>query len=99
MEKQDYSALSFEEKVRAAESIDRYIALLEKQIEDAKKQLEECTPDRDAIYTSLLEEVKAKNIKDEKVNDLFVTYFSKEDVAWLDDAGLLKKLQENGANE
>ena len=54
---------------------------------------------RAKIFARLLVLAKEKNLKDEKVNDLFVTYFSKEDVTWLDDAGLLKKLQENGANE
>jgi len=90
--------LSFEEKVKAAKAVDSLIAEMEAQIESCKQTIAECTPDRDAIYASLLEDVKSKGVKDydEQVDDLFVTLFSKEDVAWLDDAGLLKKLQENG---
>lgn len=91
--------MTFEEKVQAAKSVDSFISMLEEQIAMSKKTLEETMPDRDAIYASLLKDVKDKGIKDEKVNDLFVTYFSKEDITWLDDEGLLKKLQENAAGE
>ena len=91
--------MSFEELVSIAKSTDDTISNLEESIKNMQDTLKAIEEKRVEIFAKLLSTVKEKNIKDEKINDLFVTYFSKEDITWLDDAGLLKKLQENGANE
>lgn len=90
---------SFEELVSIAKSADDTISKLEESIKNMQETLKTVEEKRVEIFAKLLEMSKKKKLKDEKVNDLFVTYFSKEDITWLDDAGLLKKLQENKANE
>ena len=95
----DCEKMSFEELVRFAKSTDDSITAFEEQKKMLEETLSLAQEQRANIFARLLTLAKEKNIKDEKVNDLFVTYFSREDVTWLDDAGLLAKLQENGANE
>lgn len=91
--------MTFEELVRFAKSTDDSIASLESQIKQIQEFLSLAQEQRAKIFSKLLSLAKEKNIKDEKVNDLFVTYFSKEDVTWLDDNGLLAALKKNGAKE
>jgi hypothetical protein len=87
------------EKVVRAKTLDNEIESLEQQKKELDDKLKVLTSTREAVYLDLLKDVKEQGIKDQQVNDLFVTYFSKEDVTWLDDSGLLKKLQENGAKD
>ena len=89
----------FENLVYLAKSTDDKISELEESINKMQEELKKAQEERTDIFARLLAAVKENNVKDEQVDDLFVTYFSKEDITWLDDAGLLKKLQENGANE
>jgi len=91
--------MTFEELVSIAKSTDDTISKLEESIKNMQETLKAVEEKRVEIFAKLLTMSKEMNIKDKKVNNLFVTYFSKEDITWLDDAGLLKKLQENGANE
>ena len=91
--------MTLNEKVIKAKTLDDEIESLENQKKELEEKIKSLNSERDEIYSDLLVEAKNAGIKDEKLNDLFLTYFSKEDVTWLDDAGLLKKLQENGANE
>jgi hypothetical protein len=91
--------MTFEELVDFAKHTDDSIAQAEEAVKAGQELLNLMQEQKAKIAAKLLVMVKERNIKDEKVNDLFVTYFSKEDITWLDDAGLLKKLQENGANE
>ena len=85
--------------VAMAKAIDDEITALEAQKKELEEKLKTLNENRAQVYLDLLNEVKSRGIKEEKVNDLFVNYFSKEDVTWLDDAALLKKLQENNATE
>ena len=87
------------EKVIKAKSLDDEIEALENQKKELEEKLKSLNESRDSVYLDLLSDVKEQGIRDQQINDLFVTYFSEEDVTWLDDAGLLKKLQENKANE
>ena len=80
-------------------SSDDEIDSLENQKKELEEKLKVLNETRDAVYLDLLKDAKAENLKDEKVNDLFVTYFSKEDVTWLDDEGLLAALKQNGAKQ
>jgi len=91
--------MSLNEKVVKAKTLDDSIESLELQKKELEEKIKTLTEERDSVYLELLTEAKEKHIKDEKVNDLFLTYFSREDVTWLDDAGLLKKLQENKATD
>ena len=91
--------MTFEELVKFAKQTDDFISALEEQKKNIDEGICLAQEQRAEIFSKLLELTKEKKIKDEKVDDLFITYFSKEDITWLDDAGLLKKLQENGANE
>ena len=91
--------MTLNEKVIKAKSLDDEIEALENQKKELEEKLKAINSERDEVYSDLLIEAKNARIKDEKLNDLFLTYFCKEDVTWLDDAGLLKKLQENGATE
>ena len=82
-----------------AKSMDDEIERLTSQKKELDEKLKALTESRDAVYLDILKDVKEQGIKDQQVNDLFVTYFSKNEITWLDDAGLLKALQENGANK
>lgn len=91
--------MTLNEKVIKAKSLDDEIEALENQKKELEEKIKAMNLERDEVYSNLLIEAKNVGIKDKKLNDLFLTYFSKEDITWLDDAGLLKKLQENGATE
>ena len=91
--------MTLEEKVLKAKELDDSIDQLNAEIKALQEKLASTTEERVNVYADLLADAKAADIKDQKVNDLFITYFSKEDITWLDDAGLLAKLQENGANQ
>ncbi len=94
----DCEQMSLEELVRFAKSTDDSLAAFEEQKKNLEEVITLAQEQRAKIFARLLMLAKENKIKDEKVNDLFITYFSKEEVTWLDDAGLLKKLQENKAN-
>ncbi len=89
--------MTLEEKVKHASDLDLLLKSLEEQKALLEENIKKVTAEREDVFTDLLEETKKANIKDQKLGDYFLTYFSKEDVTWLDDAGLLKKLQENQA--
>ena len=91
--------MTLEQKVINANDLDLLIETLEKQKEELEELIKVEKEKRDLIFSELLAEAKAANIKDEKLGKYFLTYFSKEDITWLDDAGLLKKLQENNATD
>lgn len=82
---------------REIENIDAQIEALNAR----KKVVEESLKKLNASLLSSVKEAKG-NDKDYDVEfdkGLFLTYFAKEDITWLDDAGLLKKLQENKADK
>ena len=95
----DIKTMTFEELVRFAKSTDDSIASMEDLIKNSQEALATMQEQRANIFARLLTLSKEKGLKDEKVNDLFVTYFSKEDITWLNDAGLLEALKKNGANQ
>ena len=96
---ENIEALKFEELVELAKSTDEKISALEEEIKTKQESLKSLEEERVSIFAKLLVMSKEKNLKDEKVNNLFVTYFCKEDVTWLDDVGLLKELTKNNAKE
>ena len=95
----DCENMSLEELVRFAKSTDDSIKSFEQLKNNIEETLKLAQEQRAKIFARLLTIAKEKHIKDEKVNDLFVTYFSKEEITWLDDAGLLAALMKNGATE
>ncbi len=95
----DYDHMTFEELVDFAKRTDDSIALLEEQRKSLDEVIASAQELRAKIFDRLLVMAKERNLKDEKVNDLFVTYHAKEDVTWLNDEGLLAALKKNGAKE
>lgn len=92
--------MELKEKVSQAKQLDDEIETLKKQKEELEAKIKTVSEERDNLYLDLLEEAKKAKIEDQGFdNNLFLTYFSKLDVTWLDDEGLLKKLQENNALE
>lgn len=87
--------MTFEEKVLKAHELDSAVEEAELNVANATNSLKSAKDARDALYLELLTEAKVKGVKDQQVEDLFITYFSKEDITWLNDEALLKKLQEN----
>ena len=87
--------MTLDEKVIKANKLDTEIEDLEKQIKELQEKINTLKPERDSLYLEVLAEAKEKKIKDQKVADLFVTYFSKDEITWLDDVGLLAALRAN----
>ena len=91
--------MTLQEKVTKAKLLDNQIEALEQSKKKLEEEIKALTTERTEVYADLLVEAKKASIKDEKLGDYFLTYVSKEDITWLDDDGLLKKLQENKAND
>lgn len=96
---ENIESFKFEELVELAKCADEKISVLEEDIKTKQEYLKTLEQQRADIFAKLLSMSKEKNLKDEKVNNLFVTYFCKEDVTWLDDVGLLEALKKNDAKE
>lgn len=92
--------LSLDEKLIKTNELNYEINRLTKEKEELEVKLKEAEAQKQVYLDAILTEFKAKGIKESNVeNEIFATLFSKEDIAWLDDEGLLKKLQENKANQ
>ena len=91
--------MTLEERILKAKEYDDKLEELVKEKEKIENAISLLEVQRDDLYNFILEEFKEKQLKEEKVDNIFATYFYREDVDWLDDAGLLKALQENNASQ
>lgn len=87
------------EQVKRANAINEELDSLEQQKKDLEDKIATLTSEREVIYTSLLDYIKSTDKKEEQYEDLFLNYFSKNDITWLDDAGLLAKLKESNLKD
>lgn len=87
------------EQVKRANEINQELDALEQQRFDIIEKISKLSEERATIYASLLDYCKTNGVVEEECNGAFLNYFSKEDVAWLDDDGLLAKLKEDGLKD
>ena len=91
--------MEVKELIKKAFELDSAVEALEKEQEELKQKHDALVSERDALYVTLLTTFKEKKLTEEVVDDLHAAYFSKEDVTWLDDNGLLQALKDNGASK
>lgn len=91
--------MTLQEKILATNSLNNELEELTKQKEELEQKILDTQAMKDNYLVEILSELKTLNKKEEQVGDVFATLFSREDITWLDDAALLKRLQDNKANE
>lgn len=87
------------EQVKRANEINEELESLEQQKKELDERVNALTSERESIYAELLQYCLDKTIQEQQVDDLFLNYFSRNDIAWLDDAGLLAKLKAENLKE
>ena len=87
------------EQVKRANEINQELEILEQQSSETLEKISKLTEERAIIYASLLDYCKTNGVVEEECANAFLNYFHKEDVAWLDDEGLLAKLKEDGLKD
>ena len=91
--------MTLQEKIIETQALNKELEELTKAKEELEQKIKDAETQKANYLAELLVEMKDSQLKETEVDGIFATYFSKTDVAWLDDVALLKKLQENGANE
>lgn len=87
------------EQVKRANEINDELESLEQQKKELEDKIATLTSERETIYTSLLDYCKESKIVEKQFGSLWLNLFSKSDVAWLDDEGLLAKLKESNLKD
>lgn len=91
--------MTLQAKIIETNSLNEELETLAKQKEELEQKIKDIETMRDNYLVEILDEFKKNDKKEEQVGDVFATYFSRKEFVWLDEAGLLKQLQENNANE
>lgn len=91
--------MTLEEKIINTQELNKELDALTKQKEELEQKIKDAETMKANYLVEILGEMKELGTKEEQVDNIFATLFSRTEVAWLDDVGLLKKLQENNANE
>lgn len=87
------------EQVKRANEINEELESLEQQKKELEDKMSALTSERETLYTSLLDYCKEEKIVEKQFGNLWLNLFSKSDVTWLDDDGLLAKLKESELND
>lgn len=91
--------MTLQEKIIETYSLNKELDDLTKQKEELEQKIKDLETQKATNLADILIEMKSTKLEETEIDGIFATYFSKTDVAWLDDAGLLKKLQENNATK
>ena len=85
--------MELSEQIKRANEINDKLDAITKQKEELDAQEKILTTEKESIYSKLLTYCKDNSVNEQQIDGLFLNYFSKSEVTWLDDVGLLAKLK------